>query len=595
MRLLTKKSLFRAATLLTRPFRAAAPPAPQLPNGLETIVVPAARDRWRFTRVGTYDPTLIESVLNGVLAGQPRAQWELFDLMEDTSPRLSKALNELKRNVIALDWQVSAWAPRGGKPSPAAQEKAAFCDQLIWSMRPVPAREEENFEGAIYATLDGWAKGISVQEIDWERRAGAIAPRAMRWIHPQYYQFPYTGAELMLDMDQVQTSRSQALASPNANPASAPLRFATASQFVPFPENKFVIGISKQKTGPALSGALLRPLAWWWCIANFSAEWLVKFAQRFGMPIRWATYDPTRKDLLTKILDMLQNLGDDAFAAFPQGTQLQLIEAAKNAADNPQILLLQMYDRLVDLLILNETLTSDVGTAGSRAAATVHESIRADVIQSAANYASGTLNQLLRSICVLNYGNDDECPYFTAGRKDAEDAKAMADRDAVLVGQVGMDLPKTWLYERHGVPAPQPGDEVITGRTSPPPQFNPFAAATFNGPERSASPANGEPMSPPASTPLASADRMMQAKSGADAAAAADSPADEIARRKAAVLAAAYKGSLAPVRRIILAARSAEEAQAELQKFFADWNPAKVAAITEEALQLCAAAADTAQ
>lgn len=68
-------------------------------------------------------------------------------------------------------------------------------------------------------------------------------------------------------------------------------------------------------------------------------------------------------------------------------------------------------------------------------------------------------------------------------------------------------------------------------------------------------------------------------------------PSDAIADRKSAVLAAAYKGSLAPLRQIILDSASPDEAQANVAKFFSDWNPSRVRQVTEEALQLCAAAA----
>ncbi|MEP6672460.1 MAG: BPSL0067 family protein, partial [Chthoniobacter sp.] len=46
----------------------------------------------------------------------------------------------------------------------------------------------------------------------------------------------------------------------------------------------FLIAQCKTKSGSVLGGALLRPLVWWWCAANFSADWLLKFAELFGIP-----------------------------------------------------------------------------------------------------------------------------------------------------------------------------------------------------------------------------------------------------------------------------------------------------------------------
>jgi hypothetical protein len=59
---------------------------------------------------------------------------------------------------------------------------------------------------------------------------------------------------------------------------------------------------------------------------------------------------------------------------------------------------------------------------------------------------------------------------------------------------------------------------------------------------------------------------------------------DRIAANGAADLSQAFRGSLAPVRRIILESRSSSECEARLREFYADWNPAKLSALTEEAL-----------
>ena len=57
--------------------------------------------------------------LRGALAGSHVQAWELFDLMEDTSPRLMKNLNEVKRAVVGLDWQLLAWQEEARPPSAA--------------------------------------------------------------------------------------------------------------------------------------------------------------------------------------------------------------------------------------------------------------------------------------------------------------------------------------------------------------------------------------------------------------------------------------------------------------------------------------------
>jgi len=65
--------------------------------------------------------------------------------------------------------------------------------------------------------------------------------------------------------------------------------------------------------------------------------------------------------------------------------------------------------------------------------------------------------------------------------------------------------------------------------------------------------------------------------------------ANPVNRLAAAELAQAFRGSLAPVRRLVLEAQSAEELQARLAEFYADWAPGRVASLTADALTAFAA------
>jgi hypothetical protein len=64
---------------------------------------------------------------------------------------------------------------------------------------------------------------------------------------------------------------------------------------------------------------------------------------------------------------------------------------------------------------------------------------------------------------------------------------------------------------------------------------------------------------------------------------------DRVASAGSAALAQAFRGSLAPVRRIIVESHSAEECEVRLKEFYADWKPERLAGLIEEALQAYAA------
>lgn len=431
----------------------------EMPEALGYLIRPEARERWLHPSVSFYTPQMVESVIRFAMAGNIESQWEMFDLMEATWPRLSKNLNELKDAVVSLEWGIQPWAPKGGKPSPEAQRRAELVEELIWGMVPRPDADENEFEDTVRDLMDARGKGLSVLEIAWHGRelasgGSAHAPRATRWVQPKHYGYGDAEGEerLMLRL-------------PSARRELRGFTGPSQDDLLPFPDHKFLIGVCKAKTGHPLGSSMLRLLGFWWAAANFTADWFLNFAQIFGQPLRWATYDQniSPADRIT-LENMLANMGSAAWGMFPAGTTIELKEAAKGATDNPQLALLNFADKVCDLVVLRQTLTSDVQDSGSRALGEVHEKVLGGVKLGCASWCARMLNaQLVHSICVLNFGNARECPYFQPALETEEDPKANADRDNVLLN-AGVAMPREWFYHRHKIPIPAPNDEVIVGR-----------------------------------------------------------------------------------------------------------------------------------
>lgn len=454
------------------------------------VIAPEARDRWQGAAVRAYTPQYVEQITRGAMSGHLQAQWEMFDLMEQTWPRLNSALNDLKDAVLGLQWNLQPWSARGAMPSPEAQRRARLCENLLWNFEPRADHDENDFEDTLRDILDSVGKGIAVLEIDWQVRATeaglALAPRCTRWVHPRFYGYPTYGLDaLMLDGTQLALNRSSveslngsSVESFNRNSALPPSHHLTIQpfnasttqslqgRFLPFPPNKFLIALCKQKSGHPISGALLRILGFWWAASNFTWEWFLRYAQIFGMPFRLAFYDANASQVtIDKIQEMLEGMGSAAWAAFPAGTQFELKTDLQHASRSAHQALLDAADKLVDILIKRQTLTTDAGDRGTQALGVVHQGVRADRIMAVAGHAAKIINrQLLPAICRLNFGDTRECPWIQPAQKEAKDEKAMAERDRILL-EAGLPMPRAWFYERHAIPQPAEGEDVI-GATS---------------------------------------------------------------------------------------------------------------------------------
>jgi phage gp29-like protein len=244
-----------------------------------------------------------------------------------------------------------------------------------------------------------------------------------------------------------------------------------------FPDDKFLIGIYKNRSGNSMGYGLLRQLAYWWSGQNYCRDWLLNFAQVFGQPLRWATYDPgSSANIKNDIADMLENMGAAAWGAFPAGTQVEFKEAGKSGQDNPQSYFINLADKLCDITILGQTLTTDVGDSGSRALGEVHEDVHRTRLQDVCEWVANVLNeQLVSFICHLNYGDHDEMPELVPDLAGPSDPVLEAQRDQILLGS-GVDMPREWFYDRHDVPMPQEGEEIIT-----PPEPSPMAQPPMFG------------------------------------------------------------------------------------------------------------------
>lgn len=425
-----------------------APPsqiASQALPGLARILRPQAASRWMMPSIASYTPQAVENILRGALTGDHVRQWELFDLMFDSWPELAACQQELTEAVMALDAKFEPYADEDEPATPTAIERQKLVSAALRRMQPDICADENDLEDTLKDILDGWFRGVVCLENDWHRieagKLGAIiGPRATFFAHPDNFMWSNSG-RLSLKLDGALTE---------------------------FPPHKFLVGIHKAKSGSALGGATLRPLAWWWCAANFASDWLLNLAQIFGLPFRWANHDPNAsQETVNAICNMLQNMGSAGWAAFPAGTTLELKDAGKAGDASPQGDLLDRADRYARMLILGQTMSGsqDSSKGGGKAFGAVESKVKNARRDAAAKYVEKVINgQLIPSIIELNYGDRNECPEMCL--EDEREAGADdASRDTQLAGLMPLSVP--FLRRKYNLPEAGPGEESTDQHKAP--------------------------------------------------------------------------------------------------------------------------------
>lgn len=436
-----------------RRIRGSTPPAPRAASAspLHEILLPAARTRWMLPSVRDLTPAKIEGILREALVGRsPRQEQELYTLMETTWPRLAKNTQELKNAVVGLEWNVMH--PHGDKDL-AAEE---IINRARLGMRGDPTRDLLGWEGTLRHLLNAWFRGVAILEIDWRAGADEALPGNTRVVPPWHYGWRLgpTGGHPASDDAQQRDGRLVLY--------TAAGRVDTATDI---PPDKFLVGLRNISGGHPSGGALLRALAGHWVAANFAGEWLLNFAQLFGIPFRYGKYRRGDMGARDELVAVLEKMGSAPWAVGPEGTALEYHEASKTGADNPQSAILDRADRACDILILGQTLTTDTSeSGGSRAMGEVHRSIRSDIVDSAASWLAEILNeQLIPALLRLNRGSDPDLsalPWWEPSAKQAPDTKILAETIEILV-RAGLPIPRAWAYTSLDIPEPKAGEAVL--------------------------------------------------------------------------------------------------------------------------------------
>jgi len=413
------------------------------------IVAPSTRDSYLSSLPLHYSSDVIASILSTGREGHLDEQNELFDVMEDSWERLRSNLGKIKGAISRLPFNVQPWVEKGSEPTASATEKAKFVEHVLHEQKAKTWENELNFRGSIFELLDAVARGISVLEVEWENQDGFIVPSKTSKVPWSALGFESVSTALM-DAD--------SKADPYALRLYPDPDRQNSKRFTDYP-HKFLVGVYRGKSGHLGEAANLRALAHHWYARMLAWEWLLQRGETYGLPYRWANY-PAAADasLIAELQNALENFGTNGWAAFPEGTSMNLIQGSVPGVagiNEPVERLITLADRACDLTFLGQTLTTTEGQSGSYALGNVHRDVELDLFEAYADYISDVFsNQLIPSIVELNFGNTEELPYLVPEIKRPERDNALAERDEMLFMRMGLPVEKQWLYERHNVPQP---------------------------------------------------------------------------------------------------------------------------------------------
>lgn len=414
-------------------------------------------DGFYLTLPAKLTPQQIVNILRSAQGGDVWQLSQLHDLALTMWPMYKKCCAELKEAASSVKFDIHPYCEEGEEPTDTAKEKADFVRRCLFNMYPDPANDERDFRGTLYHLADVLLMGVGMQEIIWnEPQRGAMGwertPRATVFVHPLHFTYTSDGFLTVFDENY---SRYQ-FSSDKAGMVYAP------------DPDRFICAQYYSHFGSPLSSGLIRPLGRWLSVYIFNQEWMFNFAQKYGGPFLDMTYAPGTPDSeIIRMKQFLANAASQGYVMHLQGTTIVSHPPHQQGSDNPQRHLAEEADKQCQVLILGQTLTTDMPAsgAGSYAASQTHAGVKQEKIESLSLWmAHNPIKQLVRAILRVNYDNEDECPEV---RPDFTPTLNAAEKGALIsaLGNCAIPFLADEIYKLLGFSCPEEGDKVlITGR-----------------------------------------------------------------------------------------------------------------------------------
>ncbi len=322
-------------------------------------------------------------------------------------PHVFACIQSRKSGVLSLEWDINRGSDK--------DKNAKLVEDLLKKL---------DTQKLINDILDATQFGFQPLEIIWKKnKAGYIIPEKVIAKPPEWFCF-----------------------NDDNN-----LKFRTKENYYGeiVPDKKFLLAQNNPSYENPYGERTLSRCFWAVTFKKGGLKFWVVFTEKYGMPHligkhpRGATKEETNS-----LADMLEEMVQDAIAVIPDDSSVEIQEANKSSSA-------EIYDKLINKMnaeiskaILGQTLTTEIGSTGSYAAANTHMQVRQDIIDSDKKLVECVINQLIKWIYEINFSNA-EVPVFEMYAPEDVDLE-LAQRDKIL-SETGVKFTKEYFIKNYGL------------------------------------------------------------------------------------------------------------------------------------------------
>lgn len=385
-----------------------------------------------YRRYLTDSPTAasLSTTLRSIDDGDVAAMVEISEEIEAKDAHVQGVASRRRESVTALDWSIVP--DTSTQDDEAAVEAAEYCQRELTNLRTWPDTLDH------LATAIG--PGVAVSELVWHRG------RLVETVDVPGHRLTGNtskGTGVFVLTDEHPTWGIKAV----------------SPSFITYTPNA--------RAGFPLRVTITRANAYLWLIKHFAVSDWTAFCEVYGQPIRVAkATEAPSSEARDAAIDMLKNMASDCWAFFPEGVEVEFLEAART--NQPYEGIIDWIERKQAILWLGQTLTTEPDSVGSLALGKVHDNVRASITLSDLQAEARMIrDQVLRPMVRLRWpGQLIAVPMFKrkiVGDTNLDERRARLD-ELRFAREVGLQLDPEWLYAELNIPAPRRTDESNTGQ-----------------------------------------------------------------------------------------------------------------------------------
>ena len=384
-------------------------------------------------------PEKIASIIRLADTGSTAGQFDLYSVAEEDA-HVGSVLGKRRNQVVGKRLQIIP-----DDDTDLGGEAAELCTNVVFGGNGFAGIK--NCGQALFDLTDAIGKAIAVEQIGWAFENNHFIVKELKFWPQRFLVLgnPLVPYDQDADVVRIQTDKDR----------------IRGEDLQPW---QWIVHVQKARSEPIARAALLRNVVWFYLFKHFSIrDWSI-FIEKFGVPMRVGKYPRGSTDKeRTEILNAAIQLGKDSACIMPAEGIIDLVEAKGGSWNLPHADMIKMCNAEISKAILGSTLTTEVGdTGGNRALGEVHERESEDAAHSDCSNLEETLRRdLLTPITLFNLGPNAPVPRCNFVFDEAENLLARAQREEILIKNMGLPVEKNYLYETYGIPAPTNEQDLL--------------------------------------------------------------------------------------------------------------------------------------